>query len=514
MGDSVLTERDDDYVVVATSGGMLRGQREAGNAVFRGIRYAEPPVGPLRFRAPKPVEAWDGVRDALRFAPICPQIQNESLMARKAQPQSEDCLALNIWSPATDGGSRPVMVWIHGGGFSAGSGSSPLYSGETFAAKEIVYVSLNYRLHVLGFLDLDGMAPGFETSANNGVADLVAGLGWIRENIAAFGGDPDNVTIFGESAGGALVGVLMATPSAKGLFHRAICQSSTGHHTRSKAVAARATEHFCKSVGLAPNDIAALQALPIDRLVEAVRPYEVFASPEGYGEIFQGSDLLGEVPFRATAGDSVIPIRVMETISRGEAAKVDLIVGSNEDEFRLFYVADGGRPPKALTERSIKTHTERLGVTADELKSSYAVDGLLSDGDLHIALSSDLWFILPGRELAQVQSRFNPKTYRYNFSWKSPAFGGLLGAAHGLDIPFVFDQLSEMSELTGNNPPSSLAHAMHDAWIAFARTGDPGWPAWSNDHRMVMRFDETSSVVEDPDGKRATVWKPVYPELG
>jgi para-nitrobenzyl esterase len=511
--DDALQIDEDRQVVVATSLGKLRGRREADAIVFRGIRYAAPPVGSLRFRAPQPVEAWAGVRDALRFAPICPQLQTEALMTLKAQPQSEDCLALNIWSPAVDGAARPVMVWIHGGGFVAGSGSSPLYSGETFTEQDVVYVSLNYRLHVLGFLDLDGRAPGFETSANNGVADLVAGLRWVRDNIAAFGGDPDNVTIFGESAGASLVGALLATPSAKGLFRRAICQSGTGHHTRSKPVAARATEHFCKAVGLAPNDIAGLQALPLERLLQALKRYEMFSPQAESAEIFEGADLIGEAPFRITAGDAVIPIRAIEAISQGEAANVDLVVGANDDEFKLFYAATGGRPPADMIARTIKTHIERLGVTLEALRLAYGAEGPPSDDQLHVGLLSDLWFILPGRELAQVQSRFNAKTYRYAFAWKSPAFGGLLGAAHGLDIPFVFDLLNEMTELTGDNPPPALARAMHDAWIAFARTGDPGWPAWSDAHRAVMKFDEAPGLVQDPDGRRAAVWRAIFPDV-
>lgn len=510
MSNVNFTGGPTEHVEVSTPAGKLRGARDGQVVAFRGIRYAEPPVGRLRFRAPVPIAQWDGVCDALEFAPICPQL-SASLLGGPAQPQDEDCLALNVWTPAADGGRRPVMLWIHGGGFHSGSSSEPLYTGETFAAKNVVFVSINYRVHVLGFLDLEGRAPGFEGSANNGMLDVIAALEWVQQNIAAFGGDPTNVTIFGESAGAAVVGALLAVPAAAGLFRRAICQSGTGHHTRSKAVARRATEHFCRSVGIAPHDIDALQALPIARVVEAAGRYQIgIMSVDAIEEIFGEDDALNAMPFRYSHGDAVMPQHPMEAVAAGAAAGIDLVVGANADEFRLFYLGPG-----SLSDGSpispVGWHANRLGASAEDILELYRRDDpTMSDEDIRIAMCSDLWFIIPGRDLADVQARSNPNTYRYSFAWRSPVFGGKLRAAHGLEIAFVFDHLSRVQPLVGDEPPVALASEMQDRWVAFARTGDPGWPAWSADRRDVMRFDAEATVVNDPDERRAPLWAPIF----
>ena len=500
--------------IVNTFAGTLRGAMENGAAVFRGVRFAQPPIGDLRFKNPVPVAPWKGVQDALAFAPICPQ--GPGVPMGTPEPQGEDCLALNVWTPATDGARRPVLFWIHGGGFVGGSSSIPLYHGDTFAAKDVVLVSTNYRVHAMGFLDLEGYGDGFENSSNSGVMDVVTALEWVRTNIAEFGGDPDNVTIFGESAGAALVGALMATPRAHGLFHKAIGQSGTGHHTRSREVARRATDFFFNDVGVAHGDVAALQALPIEKILSRVANYGT-GQNNALQAVFGDDDSLNAMPFRMTHGDDVIPVHPVTALADGTAANVPHIIGANDDEFRMIYLAGDGIKPADAGLMPLAMQAERLGTSIDDLLALYRkAEPERSEDDVTIAMCSDLWFIMPGRETADLHARHQPKTYRYSFSWHSPANGGLMRASHTLDIPFVFDHLEKaygMRWMLGDNPPGSLAVAMQDAWIRFARTGDPGWPAWGPESRQVMRWGTEPAVVDDPEADRASVWRAVFPAL-
>lgn len=501
-----------DEVIVTTTGGALRGRRENDAAVFRGVRYAEPPVGELRFKPPVQIEPWTGVRDATEFAPICPQGMSP---LGSPEPQGEDCLALNVWTPATDERRRPVMFWIHGGGFVGGSGSLSLYRGDTFAAKDVVLVSVNYRVHALGFLDLEGLGEGFENSSNSGLLDVVMALEWVRDNIAAFGGDPDNVTIFGESAGAALVGALLATPRAHGLFHKAIGQSGTGHHTRSREVARRATEMFFEDMGVAHGDVAALQALPVEDILVALPHYGTGMS-ERTRAVFGDDDPLDAMPFRMTHGDDVVPVRPADATADRSGANVPYLIGANDDEMRLIYVLGGGVKPSDAGLMPLEIHAQRLGCTEDELLEAYrSIDPARSEDDVTIALCSDLWFIMPGREAADLHARHQPNTYRYSFSWRSPANDGLMRAAHSFDIPFVFDHLDDpaVGWMLGDAPPASLATAMQDAWIRFARTGDPGWPAWGTVSRQVMCWDTEPAVVDDLEADRVSVWRTTFPAL-
>jgi para-nitrobenzyl esterase len=505
-------------VTVAANVGRMRGRVEDGLSIFRGVRFAQPPTGALRFRRPVAVGPWEGVVDAFEFSPICPQPVG-SVFDPVPPPQSEDCLALNIWTPGADDARRPVMVWTHGGAYTTGSGSSAVYDGSAFARRDVVLVTLNYRLHIFGFTDLEGRAQGFDGSANAGIADLVMGLEWVRDNIAAFGGDPDNVTIFGESAGAALIGSLLAAPSAQGLFRRAICQSGTGHHVRSREVAARATDHLFTLLHVSDGDTEALQAVPAHRIAE-------LAAQIGIGgldattmtSIFADEDPLNSMPFRMTYGDSIIPTHPVHAVAEGASWDVDLIVGSCADEYRLAYLTVGeGTTPEAQRAGGLMTldfHAKRLGAPVDDILATYRrVDPSMTDTDIRLALTSDLWFVMPGRELADLKSRRNPNTYRYQFAWPTPVFGGVLGSCHVLDVPFVFDTLDQMAALLGNEPPRELATTMQEAWVAFARTGDPGWPAWSDDSREVMRFGEVSETMSDPDRDRIALWRPVFTNL-
>jgi para-nitrobenzyl esterase len=267
------------------------------------------------------------------------------------------------------------------------------------------------------------------------------------------------------------------------------------------------------------GDIEALQAVPAHRIAE-------LAAQIGIGgldattmtSIFADDDPLNSMPFRMTYGDSIIPTHPVCAIAEGASWDVDLIVGSCADEYRLAYLTVGeGTTPEAQSAGGLMTldfHAKRLGAPVDNILAPYRrADPSMTDTDIRLALTSDLWFVMPGRELADLKSRRNPNTYRYQFAWPTPVFGGVLGACHVLDVPFVFDTLDQMAALLGDEPPRELATTMQEAWVAFARTGDPGWPAWSDDNREVMRFHEVSEPVSDPDRDRVALWRPVFTNL-
>ncbi len=487
--------------VVKTRSGEVRGSVTGGVHTFKGIPYAAPPFGANRLQPPQPVAPWSGVRDALTYGPTPPQTPfppQVSVLIPQLVIAGEDCLNLNIWSPDLGSARQPVMVWIPGGRFEYGTGAE--YDGSHFARDGIVCVTINYRVGVDGFLYLgDGIA-------NFGLLDQVAALQWVRENIAAFGGDPGNVTIFGESAGAMSVGTLLAMPRAEGLFRRAIAQSGAAHQVISPATARRVGEILAEKLGVAATR-EAIAAVPHDRLLAAQAELDgdllAHPDPERWGS----EVVVSTLPWQPVVDGDVIPARPIDRIVTGAGAGVDVLVGTNTDEERLFPVAFGAI--KYVTAEALAGAVAAYGLPVEATLAAYrAAYPNASAGDLLAAVQTDWYWRIPAIRLADAHAKSPAATYMYEFAWRSPAFDGLLGACHGLEIPFVFDTLGNGTEpLLGTDPPQQLAGTVHAAWVAFATSGDPGWPTYELSRRATMRFDTTSEVVDDPRSAERALWE-------
>lgn len=480
--------------VVPTTAGQVRGRVANGVSSFLGIPYAAAPVGPNRFAPPARPPTWGGVRDALEHGPTAPASSDpaplERLLPAVVIP-GEEYLNINVWVPE-DAARTPVMVWIHGGGYINGSNSRPTFDGTTFARDGVVLVGVNYRLGAEGFLLLPG------GTANLGLLDQVAALRWVQENIAAFGGDPSNVTVFGESAGGMSVASLMAMPSAEGLFRRAIVQSGGGHLVLSAATAARVAGHVADEVGVPLEDLP--QVLP-QRLVEAQQALAVRIQsvPDAAG---WGGAAVNAMVYEPVVDGHVLPDLPIRRIAAGSAAGIDLLVGSTRDEYRLFLVPFGNMD--RATEATLQAIAAEYGLPEGALDEYRAVRPDASPGMLLTDVVTDWLFRIPTIRIAEAHAG----THVYEFDWASPEFDGKLGACHALELGFVFDTLHSTVGLAGHEPPQELADAMHRAWVAFATDGDPGWEPYGQD-RNVRRFGTTVETVRDPRGNTRAVWETI-----
>jgi para-nitrobenzyl esterase len=494
-----LQDVSSEPVVVETPQGRLRGARAAGVVAFKGIPYAAPPFGERRLRAPEPAERWDGVRDATSFGPTAPNTGYQPPFDKLfPEPviEGEDCLSVNVWTPDPGAAGLPVMVWIHGGAFRNGTSAAPLYDGAAFARDGVVLVSLNYRLGIDGFLFLE------DTEPNRGLLDQVAALQWVQANIAAFGGDPGNVTVFGESAGAMSVCALLTMPRARGLFRRAIAQSGGGHHGLPPDDARRVTEAIAQRLGvpatregIASADLAAL------REVQAALSLEVTMNPdpERWGRL-----ALDVMPFEPTLDGDVLPVLPIDAVARGAGAEVPILTGTTSEEWRLFVV------PPGLIGFLNDEHVARLLslYDANEMVAAAYAGANGTPGDRLCAIATDWFLRMPAIRLAEARAGGPAPTYLYELAWRSPQFDGRLGACHALDLPFVFDTLKTDAgrAFAGDAAPQALADAMRAAWIGFARDGDPGWPAYDPAQRAVMVFGDTSQVVTDPGAGRREAW--------
>jgi para-nitrobenzyl esterase len=505
--------------VVSTRTGKLEGLRRRGVRVFRGIPYAEPPRGALRFQAPLPPKPWTGVRSGRRFGPAAPQLPPAMLLVRRAigaaaSQQSQDCLYLNVWAPPPDARPRPVMVWIHGGAFVLGAGSSTLYDGAQLARTGgVVVVTINYRLGALGFLDLSRIHPG-KTVANLGIRDQIAALEWVRDNIEAFGGDPENVTVFGESAGGMSVGTLLGTPAAKGLFARAILQSGATSNVSSPEQAARVSEAFLDALGA--RDLAQLEQASVSALLAAQRDTTM--------RLTMG---LGTMAWQPSVAGDLIPEPPLAAIERGAAGDVSILVGTNRDEWKLFQLAD--RRGRNLDEDGLRRRLARslpdCEVEGGRAIAQHAIDsyraalvsprGEPTPSQIWEAFQSDRIFHYPAERLAELQSAHAP-TYRYLFGWSPPALRERMGACHGMEIPFVFGTLRDPSlrALSAFAPYARrLSDHMQGAWLAFAAGSEPGheelpaWPAFAGEGGATMLFTRRARVEEGPLASRLHFWR-------
>ena len=464
---------------VSTRSGQLVGETYVGGVRFRGIPFAQPPIGALRFRAPVPPEPWSGLRNARDYGPSAPQIGPvnrviRSLIGAAGSRQSQDCLYLNVWTPKCDGARRPVMVWIHGGAFILGSGATSLYSGERLATRgDVVVVTLNYRLGALGFLSWKGFYAGPDRPpANLGLRDQLAALAWVRDNIEAFGGDPANVTAFGESAGAMSIGTLLSVPAARGLFHKAILQSGAAHNVSNPDKAARVAGEFFESLGIADPSPEALAEVPVGRLMEAQARATVGVGLED-----------GMLAWQPCVDGDLIAETALSAIDRGVARDVPVLIGTNRDEYRLFTVVDRDRVNDAELASRVRRIARRGqsedASLAERILSTYGPSTGERDpgaNERWIALQGDRIFHYPATRLADAQSAHQPRTYAYLFEWTLPLIGGGVGACHGLELPFVFGatrggilRLGLVTDRTAGR----LADAMQDAWVAFARNGSP-----------------------------------------
>jgi para-nitrobenzyl esterase len=500
--------------VALTRQGRLEGELAPNEVcVFRGIPYAQAPLGELRFRAPQPPEAWSGTRSARAFGASAPQ---DRLMT-DVGVRSEDCLFLNVWTPALDGARRPVMVWVHGGSFNMGSGSQPMYDAANLARRgNLVVVTINYRLGALGFVHLRELlgAQADRADANNGLRDQVAALRWVQENIAAFGGDPENVTLFGESAGAMSIGCLLAAPSARGLFRRAIAQSGAAHHALTREHASQVATRFMRALGGSPERPGVLWRANADEIVAAQRlcASEVVEKGPAGKRLPQTSMTLMPV----VDGD-FLPEYPLTAIEKGSAADVELIVGTNRDEWNYFLFLS---EPKKRNIDEIALHKiceHRIPGHAASAVELYrrTLGADVPAWKIYSAIESDRTFRVPALRLAEAQARHNPRTFMYLFEHASPLFQAEMGSCHALEIPFVFGSMdtpfARMFAGEGGGA-EILSNLMLEAWASFARAGEPShdalgnWLPYNSVTRQTMHFGERTQTRPDPFQPLQSFW--------
>ncbi len=461
---------------VETRSGRIRGELRDGVVAFRGVPYAAPPVGPLRWRAPRRETPWAGERDATRPGPAAPQNAGfvAQLLGAREEHFSEDCLSLTVWTPACDAARRPVLVWIHGGGFTVGASSWSVWDGAELARRgDAVVVAINYRLGALGFLALPGADDA--AHANFGLLDQIAALEWVREHAERFGGDPARITAFGNSAGAMSIAALLAAPAARGLFARAILQSGAARSAHAPAAAERVAATFAREIGAAPGDLDALRRAPVDAVLGAqARTQVALRGP------------MDALSFQPCVDGALLPRAPHEAVRKGDAPALPLLVGSNLEEWRFYGLYDpkaGALDDAALLRRVARilpgehpggaSRAERAIAVYREARRARGEP--VTPADLWFAIQTDRCFREPAEELAQ---HHRGEAWSYLFAWRTTALGGAPGACHSLEVPFVFGLASEAGRLVANGDPHApaLARRMQDAWLAFARDADPRTP--------------------------------------
>jgi para-nitrobenzyl esterase len=517
---------------VKTRSGSLQGVARDGVAAFLGVPYGAPTGDAGRFLPPRPPAPWSGIRTAVAYGAACPQIplgvspfankhpapgvdagptpmQRElgTLFTHTAADdnQGEDCLVLNIWTPATGTGKRPVMVWLHGGGFAVGSGSHPQYDGTRMAKRgDVVVVTINHRLNVFGYLYLAEIAgDAFAQSGNVGMLDVVAALAWVRDNIQAFGGDPHNVTIFGESGGAGKVSVVCAMPAARGLFHRAIMQSGPCLTIQNKDRGTAIARQLLDDLGIAPRQISRLQTMDARQLAAAAAAAEVKVVPRvlGFGP-------MGLIPL---VDGSVLTHDPFDPVAAPESAALPFLVGSTKDEATLFAgpLPQWGHFTEAeVVERLKPLAVERAQQAFDLYRRLHPADSpsyLLADA------VTDFWMRQAANRVAELKTRQGKApAFVYVLDWE---LNSTLRTPHGTDVPLVFDNVASSPAAAAAPGAQALADQMTDAWVAFARSGNPGtaalphWPPYSLDARPTMAFNLQSRVIDDYGSEARRFWE-------
>lgn len=500
---------------VDTAYGKVRGIDENGVVVFRNIPFASAPTGEARWSLPQSPEPWTGVRESAAFGPISWQViapaDGALSFARDAEPPQldEDCLSLNIWTPSTEGDSRPVMVWIHGGAFVTGSGSSLMYDGSNLAKRgDVVVVTINYRLGALGFLNLNEVTGGrIPSTGNEGLLDQAFALAWVKDNIGEFGGDANNVTIFGESAGGMSVGSLLALNEAKGLFHKAIPQSGAAHTANTIARSSQVAETLLRELGISPNsNLHRLFELPAEKITQIGAEVSAKLNWMCYQPCIDGAQL---------------PMRPIDCVAQGSADEVKVLVGCTRDEWNLFAAMDSTL--LNLTEDSFRKRLGARGGQADLAEVGMSYYDILSSGnadstytDAWLALETDRAFRLPGIVLAEALNARSKDAYQYLFTVESPAFGGRLKSCHAIDIGYVFGTHATNQETKnffgGDSENVDLADVVMDSWLAFAHSGNPAtdrlaeWSAYDDSERSTAIFGTPPLVENAPMEELRRLW--------
>ncbi|NKY89565.1 carboxylesterase/lipase family protein [Nocardia veterana] len=506
-----------ETIIASTTHGKLEGESRNGVNIFRGIPYAAPPVGEFRWRAPQPVQPWDGVRSALTFGPVSHQHPLPPSEIHKGildvpGRHSEDCLYLNVWTPGLDDAKRPVLFWIHSGGLEYGSGSQPLYDGTALAAnRDVVVVTINYRLGALGYLRLKDLTGGMiPSTGNEGRMDEIAALTWVRDNIAGFGGDPDNVTIFGQSAGSIEVAALLAITPAQGLFRRAALHSTATHSSQTIDNANRMSELFVDILGVDPRDADALRAVSPARLVQA--------STDLLTRMKQEDPNSGRMHFNPVVDGDFLPMRPYDAVRNGAADDISIMVGTTLDETRL---ALGSEPPLQLDYASalaacrvfLGDEAERMMAAYTDLRTQRGLPA--SPTDVMFAIETDRVLRYPSIKLSEALSERDRPGYQFIFTYESPAMDGRLGAAHALELGFLFGTYTDQKAkvFNGDGPAADLlAERMQAAWTAFAATGDPScasighWPTYRTG-RETMLIGNDWHVANAPYEQERLLWE-------
>ncbi len=498
--------------MVETRYGAVRGFVENGVQIFKGIPYGRSTAGAGRFMPPEPPVPWTGVRETVALGPSAPAafgvaaeaMKNPDIMAMfegaaESVPSSEDCLVLNVWTPGTDAARRPVMVWCHGGGYFAGSGGGKWNDGANLARHgDVVVVSLNHRLNILGYLYLAELADGrYPDSGNVGILDIVAALEWVRDNIAAFGGDPGNVTLFGQSGGGFKISTLMAMPAAHGLFHKVSVQSGSVVRGNPPAIATRHAEWVLDHLGLTGARIGELETMPLERLIDAATV------------VLNRVSVPGENPFAPVVDGRSLPRDPFDPDAPAISAAIPLLLGTTKDESRMLLAGDDGNFD--LSESEMRSRLIAfLDVGADETDRIIAVFRTerpsASPSDIFFAVTNARMLWINAVTQAERKAAQSGAVYMYRFDWNIPILGGKLGAPHGVTVPFVFRTVDAAKSMVGVGPERRpLSDRMSEAWLAFARTGDPDhpglphWPRFDAATRATMIFDNVCAVNNDPE---------------
>jgi para-nitrobenzyl esterase len=494
----------EDNFIVETTLGKVSGYSRQGVIKFKGIPYITPPVGNLRFKPPVPIEPWQGIYDATHYSPVCPQPPSSlETVFNDPLPQSEaNGLTLNVWTQKLDDKKRPVMFFIHGGAFSIGTGRD-LDGSRLVLRGDVVVVSINYRLGPFGFLYMPDV---IDATANAGLLDMVVGLKWVKENIALFGGDPDNVTIFGESAGAYSVVCLLTMPSAKGLFKRAIIQSSyVTKFNCDPSTGEKTSNTLIKQLGLEKRDINALRNISFERIINELTAIQN-AQPN-------------TAIFRPVVDKNTLPVHPLDAIRTGYAKDIDVFIGTNLDETKMWSL--NAREGIPFTEEALTKNVNRImrNINQSEKKSVEIIQtykkGRKSLTDIIDAIDTDNQYRIPSIRIAEAQSKHHQNTFMYLFSWKSPLEGGKYGAKHALDLSFVFGILldKDISIFAGKTEETlELSGKMMDAWISFARIGNPNHDnipklsPYDLEKRSTIIFDKEVTIVNDPFSIERAAW--------
>ncbi len=498
-------DQSGNNVVADTAFGKIRGEEVQGIKIFKGVPYGASTAAQNRFMPPMDPAPWSGVRDALHYGPSTPQsnpgvprtVSALSTASANLPPESEDCLVLNIWTPAlADGRKRPVLFWCHGGGFVSGSGSSPGTDGANLARRgDVVVVSINHRLNVLGFTYLAEFGGSdFASSGDAGMLDIVHALRWVRNNIQQFGGDPNTVMIFGQSGGGRKVGTLLAMPPAKGLFHRAVIESGPTIQLVEREQAIRVAEMLLAKLNVPKSQVRDLQKMPVERIMSAY--FAVVKDMAGQDQMTQG--------FSPTVDGSAVPHHPFHPAASPISADVPLMLGHTRTEMTLL----SDEASFSLDEAGMRSRLQTLaGPNSETLIEAYRkLNPRATPSDLYFLIASDYRYGGPVMKIAERRAALGKgPVHLYYFTWETPVQGGRLHSPHTMEIPFAFDNVQISRNLTGGGADAmALADKLSDTWIAFARAGDPNtpklphWPAFDAKQRPTMVINNQSKVISDP----------------